>query len=84
MQGSIGGPGKPERPEKTDGFLEEEDAEREESFFVCDGCGEAAAGEVCYAVELGSFSLRFCRECLREKRSLAEHLDMLGAEVRRC
>ena len=65
---------------------EEEDAAREESFFVCDGCGEAAAGEVCYAVELGSEagSLRFCRECLREKRSLAEHLEMLGAKVRRC
>ena len=44
----------------------------------------AAAGEVCYAVELSSGSLRFCRECLREKRSLAEHLEMLGAEVRRC
>ena len=63
---------------------EEENAEREESFFICDGCGEAAAGEVCYAVELSSGSLRFCRECLREKRSLAEHLEMLGAEVRRC
>ena len=64
---------------------EEEDAGRDEAAIVCDGCGEAVYGSAAadgdgwfLAVEAGGEGLRFCPDCAGEKRTLGEHLDMLG------
>ena len=73
MQGSIGGPGKPERPEKTDGFLEEEDAE---AAAICLTCPRPECrldrNKPCLRYRRGIRAIRRKRAALAEKPDPAQ------------